>query len=214
MEADIYSDFIFALKKHEVQLDEGQIDRLIQYYSELVTENEMQNLTRIVEVDSFVANNVVDVVQLEKSGLLKEKNIDWGSGGGIPGLLHALLYNRAWVLFESERSKADFLKSMVEQFEMTDRVEVVANRIEKFPEIIEGASIVARAVGSLEKLLNVITQCSTWNNLVLLKAKKWDEELAASKNKLKRLKAKEVGRVEYTAGKDGAYRVIAAINRS
>lgn len=213
MEADIYSDFIFALKKHGVQLDEGQIDRLIQYYSELVTENEMQNLTRIVEVDSFVANNVVDVVELEKSGFLSDKNIDWGSGGGIPGLLHAILFNRAWVLFESERSKADFLESMVEQFEMNDRISVISDRIEKYSDIIKGSVVVARAVGSLEKLLNVISQCSTWNNLVLLKAKKWEEELTASKNQLKKLKAKESGRLEYTAGKDGAYRVIAVITR-
>lgn len=213
METDIYSDFIFALKKHGLQLDEGQIDRLIQYYSELVTENEMQNLTRITEVDSFVANNVVDVLELEKSGFLRERNIDWGSGGGIPGLLHAILFNKAWVLFESERSKADFLESMVEQFELGDRVEVIADRIEKFPDVIEDAAVVARAVGSLEKLLNVISQCSTWNNLVLLKAKKWEEELTASKNLLKKLKAKEAGRIEYTAGKDGAYRVIATISR-
>lgn len=213
METDIYSEFILALKKNAVELDEGQLDRLIQFYSELMTENEMQNLTRITEVDAFVANNVLDVIQLEKSGFLAEKNADWGSGGGIPGLLHAILYDRQWILFESEGSKADFLSSMVEQFEIGERVEVIADRIERHAKKIAGIPVVARAVGSLEKLLNVITQCSTWNKLVLLKAKKWDEELDAAKYKIKNLKLKELPRIEYTAGKDGPYRVISGVYR-
>lgn len=210
---DLPQQFREGLLAQGIVITEDQLQAVVRYYAELIDENEIQNLTRITEVSEFIASNIIDVLELEKSGFLGQRNLDWGSGAGIPGLLSAIMYPREWILFESEGAKAEFLEAMVDLFQLSDRVAVVAGRLENYPQEMEDAVIVARAVGSLEKLLNTISKCSTWNTLVLLKAKKWPEELEEAKYTLKRMKTKQTAAAEYTAGRAGPYRIIAKLTR-
>jgi 16S rRNA (guanine527-N7)-methyltransferase len=57
--------------------------------------------------------------------------IDLGSGGGVPGLVLALLDDRRYVLVDAMRKRCDFLELAVEMLGLRDRVEVVCARAEE-----------------------------------------------------------------------------------
>jgi 16S rRNA (guanine527-N7)-methyltransferase len=141
-------------------------------------ENEVQNLTRILGVKEFIEGHLIDVVEMLKLDTLGNAIIDIGSGGGVPGLLAAaidLREHRAWFLVESEINKANYLRDTVEKLGL-DTVEVLHDRVEAVIDDIEPDTIVARAVGTVEKISAWIWNCSTWNNLILFKSKGWEQE--------------------------------------
>jgi len=205
--------FLEVLKARGFDLSQAQTEALLAYRNALLLENEKQNLTRITDDDAFIDNNLIDCIELEKSGFLGEKNIDWGSGGGIPGLMSAALWPRKWVLVESEKAKARFLSETTAFLGLESHVLVVDQRLETLYKKLPATTIVARAVAGTEKLLNSLSACSTWNNLILLKSKKWSEEWAAAQPLVKRMRLKLKSTHEYVGGKSGAYRIIAQVTR-
>ena len=81
--------------------------------------------------------------------------MDLGSGAGLPAiLLKIALPDSHFVLVESRRKRAHFLREVVRSAEL-DRIEVVNDRIENLSPV--GADLVtARAVASPEKLLDLV----------------------------------------------------------
>mgnify|MGYP001352010896 CR=1 FL=1 len=74
-----------------VSLTGGQLDQFETYYQELAQWNQRLNLTRHVDYDTFVARDVVDSMQLAEFLVGGETVLDIGSGGGVPGMLLAIL---------------------------------------------------------------------------------------------------------------------------
>jgi 16S rRNA (guanine527-N7)-methyltransferase len=151
-------------------------DRIILFYELLVAENQKQNLTRLISPEDFKNGHLVDVLELLKTGWMNESVVDLGSGCGVPGLLAALIEPREWVLVESEKRKADFLARAVQELGLDHLVKVKAERLESYLKTQATDMIVARAVGSVEKIYSWIFKCSTWNKLVLLKGPGWEVE--------------------------------------
>jgi 16S rRNA (guanine(527)-N(7))-methyltransferase RsmG len=144
----------------------------------LYQENESQNLTRIIGASEFVEGHLQDVLALLSLPALGKRILDIGSGSGIPGLLGAALSSRTdqvWFLTESEGKKAEYLERARAELGL-DRVSVLPKRVEDVVELVRPDTIIARAVGNVEKIANWIWECSTWNNLVLFKSKGWDKE--------------------------------------
>jgi 16S rRNA (guanine527-N7)-methyltransferase len=57
--------------------------------------------------------------------------VDLGSGGGVPGLVLALLCPRSrWILIDAGARRAAFLREAVGELELSDRVEVLDQRAE------------------------------------------------------------------------------------
>ena len=56
--------------------------------------------------------------------------LDLGSGGGVPGLVIALMTDTRVVLLEAQQRRADHLRWAVSVLDLTDRVEVVQERAE------------------------------------------------------------------------------------
>jgi 16S rRNA (guanine(527)-N(7))-methyltransferase RsmG len=189
------------------ELNESQLERLAQFYDLFVKENEVQNLTRLSSPGDFVSGHLLDVRELLGSGYLKYPAGDLGSGGGVPGLLAAVLEPKSWALIESEGRKAQFLQRAVDTLGLTE-VRVIAGRAESGLSGIRLESITARAVGSVEKIYGWLRKGSTWNNLVLLKGPKWDEEWQEFGKSKFRAELKLVGRREYKVGEEGKRRVI------
>src|SRR4051812_14678809 len=90
------------------ELSSAQLMRIQRFYDELVSGNERQNLTRLIEPEDFVEGHLLDVRELLKSGLLEFPAADLGSGCGVPGLLAAAIEEKPWLLLESEGQKARF----------------------------------------------------------------------------------------------------------
>ena len=57
-----------------------------------------------------------------------------------------------------------------------ERVSITAERVESVIQDIEPDTVIARAVGTVEKIAGWISNCSTWNNLILFKSKGWEVE--------------------------------------
>jgi 16S rRNA (guanine(527)-N(7))-methyltransferase RsmG len=156
-------------------LSKQQINRICVFYQELVSENTIQNLTRLISPLDFIEGHLLDVRAGLESGLIQYPALDLGSGGGVPGLLAGLIDEKPWILVESEQRKAEFLKRVVEKLSV-GRFQVVPDRIETALPQFEVGSIVVRAVGKIEKIYGWIRKCSTWNTVVLFKGPGWEAE--------------------------------------
>ncbi len=194
--------------------DADTIRKVVLFRERLLQENERQNLTRITEPQEFYDLNLVDVQELLTSGFLSYPAMDLGSGSGVPGLLAAIFEEKPWVLVESERKKADFLRRMVMELGLK-HVTVFGGRAEEYLEQSAVSSVVARAVARVDRIFNWLEKCSTWHNLVLLKGPGWDEEWKSFiEQKKKKAEALELmGTHEYSVTKEKIRRVIVRLER-
>lgn len=202
------------LIQHWPQLPTEARERVLQFQSLLEAENKVQNLTRLVSGQDFWDGHVRDVQELINAQMVEYPAMDMGSGCGVPGLLHAAITGSAqgrWVLAESEGHKAEFLKRAVEALGLAKNVEVFSGRAENYLRDHRVNSIVARAVGPIERIMGWIHGCSTWNNLVLLKGPAWSQEWETLKNGRykKRLEIKKSH--SYTVGADQKTRLVIKI---
>jgi len=164
------------LRRYWPELDEKSARKVVQFQEILAKENKIQNLTRLISPSDFVFGHTVDVRELLKTNYLTFPAMDLGSGCGVPGLLAALITQKPWILAEAEGHKADFLKRAVLECELEGQVRVFSGRAEMFLKTEQVETIVARAVGPVERIFGWIRNCSTWNKLVLLKGPSWTEE--------------------------------------
>jgi 16S rRNA (guanine(527)-N(7))-methyltransferase RsmG len=155
----------------------------------------------------------LDVRELHAFGQVGFPAMDLGSGGGVPGLLSALIREDRWVLAESEKMKANFLRNVVEEMGLP-HVEVVADRAEAWLRSGRVDSIVARAVGKIQKIFAWIEHRSTWNNLILLKGPGWEAEWAEFQATPARNRLRVVSEHRYEVGADHKKRVIIRIERN
>lgn len=164
---------------HGVSLEERKVLLLCSYYECVLEGNKSQNLTRLTSPHDFFFGHIVDCLTIIESGFLGRTNLDLGSGAGVPGLVCAILdESRSWILSDSENSKAQFLNEAIEQLGLSKNCEVEFGRAEEILKKREVECVVTRAVGTLNKVYRLISKCSTWNTLVLLKGPKWEEEKA------------------------------------
>lgn len=166
------------ITKNEFNLNQKQIEMAAQFAEILHRENEVQNLTRILGIEEFIDGHLIDVLELFKTDSLGDLILDIGSGCGVPGLLAAAIdenSEREWFLCDSEKQKADFLTNAASELGLSN-VFVSSSRVESIINDIEPDTIIARAVGTVDKIAAWISNCSTWNNLILFKSKSWTEE--------------------------------------
>jgi len=159
-----------------VQTTDEQAKRLDQYRRLLWSWNERLNLTRHTTLEKFVVRDVVDSYQL---GLLlkrRERVLDVGTGGGVPGVVLAILRPDLSVsLCESTQKKARAVEAMVA--EMGLAVPVFATRAEDVLQINTFDSLLGRAVASLSKLLTWLApHWEAFDRLLLIKGPGWVEE--------------------------------------
>ena len=177
-------DFKLAIQARigagEFNLTVDQVENASKFAEILHRENENQNLTRILGVEEFIDGHLLDVVKLFEMNLLSSRVLDLGSGCGVPGLLAAAIdldTNRKWILCDSEKQKCEFLSSAANEMNLK-QVSVYSGRVESFIQEIKPTTIISRAVGTVDKISAWVSNCSTWNNLILFKSKGWQEEWA------------------------------------
>ena len=79
-----------SLERHGVTISRPKQQLIDEYCKSLWAWNEKLNLTRHTDVETFVARDVVDTIELSKIVDSGERVLDVGSGGGVPGLLLAI----------------------------------------------------------------------------------------------------------------------------
>ena len=165
-----------TMELHDLELPEDQRTKIKHYCQILWELNKSLNLTRHTTYDKFVTRDLYDTIQLSQLIPEKVEVLDVGSGGGVPGVLLAIIRPDLKVtLAESVGKKATALGQMTEGVEVD--VDVYHCRAEDLLVDFKFDYTTARAVGPLVKL-------GTWfeevwpsvGRLLALKGPNWPQE--------------------------------------
>ena len=173
-------DLLFKIVSRETN------DKLKQYQELLLKWQKAVNLVGPDTLDDAWNRHLIDSIQILEIVSRETILMDWGSGGGFPGLPLAIAKpDLAAHLVESDSKKCSFLKTVIR--ETGARNATVHNkRIDDLgpPDIPVPGVITARALAALPQLLEWALPWVGQNpdlRLVLHKGARADDEIAATK---------------------------------
>ena len=172
-----------ALQRHGITLEPRQVELLDRYCRLLWEWNEKLNLTRHTDYEKFVGRDVIDTQQIAAHLRQGEEVLDVGTGGGVPGVVLAILRPDLQVaLCDSVQKKARAVESIVQALGL--EIPVFPFRAEELLEDIRYDALVIRAVGPLWKLLaGFKPHWHSFRRMLVIKGPKWPEELAEAKRR-------------------------------
>ena len=157
---------------------------LAAYAARLWAWNERLNLTRHLDVATFVARDVADAAAVLPHLARGERVLDVGTGGGVPGVLLAILRPDLRVeLAESVGKRAAAVAAIVREAGLDIPVHATTAQA-----VVTGRSrfdtLVARAVAPLEKLLVWFEPLGhRFGRLLVVKGPRWEQELATARDR-------------------------------
>jgi len=165
-----------ATTRHQIELPDTQIALLERYCEILWQWNEKINLTRHTDYEKFVARDLVDSLAFAEFLEPGEKVLDVGSGGGVPGVVLAIVRPDLKVsLAESVGKKTKALSDIVQWLGL--KVPVLHARAEELLNKEKYDTLVVRAVAPLKKLLQWFQpHWKSFDRLLVLKGPAWVEE--------------------------------------
>jgi 16S rRNA (guanine527-N7)-methyltransferase len=202
------------LRAQKIDVTDEQAEQLDEYRRLLWSWNERMNLTRHTTLDKFVSRDVVDSYELSKLLDQGERVLDVGTGGGVPGVVVAILRpDLAVSVCESTQKKARAVEAIVADLNLPIRV--YPNRAEELLEITTFDTLVARALAPLAKVLTWLRpHWEAFDRLLLIKGKSWvdEREQARQAGMLRGLELRKAATYE-TPG-SGAESVILSVTSS
>ncbi len=166
---------------HDIRPD--AVRELNRYCQVLWEWNTKINLTRHTTYELFVERDLLDSLELSKVIAPGERILDVGTGGGVPGILLAILRPDIQVaLCDSVAKKAKVTESIVQSLGMS--VPVFANRAQDLLSDFRYDSLVARAVGPLPKLCTWFREYwGDFGRLLAIKGPRWIEERGEARHR-------------------------------
>jgi len=154
---------------------------LAAYAASLWAWNERLNLTRHTDVEKFVTRDVADAVAIAPHLARGERLLDVGTGGGVPGVILALLRPDLRVeLVDSVAKKARAVGEIIRETGLALPVhegaaQALVARRPSGPDRFD--TLVIRAVAPLAKLLNWFEPiCGAYGRMLVVKGPRWEEE--------------------------------------
>ena len=171
--ADTLSD---ALARYKIELPAEQVELLDRYCRSLWAWNEKLNLTRHSDYEKFVARDVVDCLELEPLLDSGERILDVGTGGGVPGVVLAILRPDLTVeLCDSVAKKAKAVAEIVKETGLD--LPVHHQSVQDVLADEHYNTLVARAVAPLSKMLRWLAPLwDSFDRLLIIKGPAWVEE--------------------------------------
>lgn len=149
------------LAPFDVELSDGQTDKLVQYLDLLLHWNQKINLTSIRTPEECITRHFGETLLLSKVVPLTGRLLDIGSGAGFPGLALKLIASELEVvLLEPVAKKRAFLKEVARTCGLLS-VEVVGSRLLEFCPVERPGSfdiVTVRAVGGIESMMSATTR--------------------------------------------------------
>ncbi len=165
-----------AMARHQIDLPPSQIAMLDRYCELLWDWNAKINLTRHTDYEKFVARDVIDSLAFARFLEPKEKVLDVGTGGGVPGIVLAIVRDDLQIsLCESVGKKARVVAEIAAQLGLP--TPVLHARAEDVLSEQRFNTLVIRAVARLKKLLEWFRpHWKAFDRLLVLKGPSWVEE--------------------------------------
>jgi 16S rRNA (guanine527-N7)-methyltransferase len=171
-----------ALARHAIELDDDQIELLDRYARALWSWNEKLNLTRHTTYEKFVARDVVDALAIEPFLDSGERVLDVGTGGGVPGVLLAIVRPDLEIaLCDSVAKRAKAARAIVEEIGL--EIPVHHAPVQELLTRETFDTLVVRAVAPLAKLLRWLApHWDAFDRLLLVKGPAWLEERKSARD--------------------------------
>ena len=154
----------------------------LRIYSDLAKKwSKSLNIVAKSTLDHFWSRHIVDSAAVfQSAGLAAGKWLDIGSGGGLPGLVVAILANEltpkvSVTCVEADLRKCEFMRTVAR--ETGTKVGIISRRVEDLP--LQRADVItARAFAPLDKLLPIIKpHLGPGGVAILHKGENWRSEL-------------------------------------
>lgn len=175
-----------VLAQHDVHFPPQTVERLETYCALLWEWNEKLNLTRHTGYPRFVARDLRDTLVLADHLDRRERVLDIGTGGGVPGVVLALLRDDLHVeLCESVAKKARAVADIVRRLQLRTPVHHARaeDLLEQLPRSKRFDTLVARAVARLPKLLRWLEpHWDRFGRLLVIKGPGWVDERAEARH--------------------------------
>jgi 16S rRNA (guanine527-N7)-methyltransferase len=148
----------------------GSLDALDRFAALVTAENARQNLVAPSTVPAIWSRHIVDSLQLVDHAPAGPW-LDIGTGGGFPGLAVAIVRREPTLLVEPRRKRAEFLAAAARELGL-DHVAVHTAKVESVQ--AKGAVVSARAVASIEALVQAARHVATRDTVWLLPRGRFD----------------------------------------
>lgn len=167
---------VTALARHGIDLPQPQAVLLDRYARRLWQWNEKLNLTRHIDYEKFVARDVVDSLAFARFLAAGERVLDVGTGGGVPGIVLAIVRDDLRVeLCESVGKKARAVGQIAAGLGLP--IPVHHARAEELLSDQRYDTLVVRAVARLRKMLEWFApHWDRFGRLLVLKGPGWVDE--------------------------------------
>jgi 16S rRNA (guanine527-N7)-methyltransferase len=160
-----------------------QLELLAMYCQLLWEWNEKVNLTRHSTPELFVKRDLLDSWHVAKLLKPNEEVLDMGTGGGVPGVLVAILRPDVEVsLCDSVGKKARIVDDIVRKLDLS--VPVYGQGVQKVLEDFTFDTVIARAVGPLPRLCGWFE--NDWHKigrLLAIKGPQWIAERGEARHR-------------------------------
>ena len=136
-----------ALEELSIVANDEQIELWISYLKLLEKWNKVYNMTAIKKVDDMLVKHLFDSLSIAKY-IKGYSTVDVGTGGGLPGVVLAILYpEHEFTLVDSVGKKIMFLRNVKKQLGLKN-ITPVNIRIEKLDATFD--NIVSRAFSAID----------------------------------------------------------------
>jgi 16S rRNA (guanine527-N7)-methyltransferase len=153
-----------------------RITLLERFVALLIAESERQSLIARSTFDAVWGRHIVDSAQLLHHTLDVGAWLDVGSGGGLPGIVIAILRDAPIILCEPRRKRVDFLRHAIGELGLSN-ADVHAGNVQTITRSVAVAT--ARAVSTIDTIFDWTRNAvSRETQFALQRGRNWQEDVA------------------------------------